>query len=507
MNKRLHGHKKADSSASFPVHSQFQSRPFIAQAKPQSEKPLTQTETENGEFQQQKFEATQLNLQAKNGTITPEGQEQLAVLQAKMSGTLQRRLEQASSNGSNLTNIPISRPDAPSQLAVQTKLTIGKPGDKYEKEADQIAEQLDKLTHAPVSPQADQNRNKERTEVEHEIQRKPMLQLRSAQSSQTATEGLENAINQARGGGQPLAEQVRTPMEQFLGADFSRVKVHTDKKADELSRALQARAFTTRQDIFFAKGEYKPESREGRKLIFHEGGHVAQQTGEKVVNRMETGAPETDQLTIDRIEGDVSTAITQFNDAHPGFSHLVEQITNDMDEDQIVTTLLRNFYNRTDFEYTGGSKKSWGKAGDCSTLVREFIDTARFFGIHMELAKRDGPLFIRGGGKIINNTDWTGNVDNGSHWFFENHVLAQWNGQEIDVLFGSRQAVDATSGFTQDREGTFTTGGTTYYLAQDMATNVNNRYTSNQGARYEFPTSGPPRPNQRSRFCCGCEVM
>lgn len=283
MNKRSHLHKKPDSSASNPVQSQFQSRLNIAQAKPQSQKPLTQTQTENGEFQQQKFEATKLELQAKYGAITPEGQERLTVLQAKMSGLLQTRLEQASSNGRNFANIPISCPDAPSQEAVQTKLTIGEPGDKYEQEADKFAEQLDKLTHAPASPQAAQNLQHEEMSVEEkEIQRKPMLQLRAGEGGMTATTGLETAINQARGGGQPLADQVRKPMEQFLGADFSSVKVHTDQKADQLSRAIQARAFTTGQDIFFAKGEYNPGSREGKKLIFHEGTHVAQQNGEKV---------------------------------------------------------------------------------------------------------------------------------------------------------------------------------------------------------------------------------
>jgi hypothetical protein len=291
MNKRSpkagrspsHIHKKADSSASNPVRSHLQSRPFIVQAQPQSQKPLTQTETEDQEFQQQKFEATKLKLQAKSGTITPEGQERLTVLQAKMSGSLQRKLEQASRFGHNFANIPLSRPHAPSQPVVQTKLKIGEPGDKFEKDADQFAQELDKLTHAPVPGQIEQNpQPKEMSVAEKEIQTKPMLQLRAAVGGMTATAGLETAINQARSGGQPLADNVRKPMEQFSGTDLSRVKVHTDQKADQLSRAIQARAFTTGQDIFFAKGEYKPSSREGQKLIFHEGRHVAQQNGAAV---------------------------------------------------------------------------------------------------------------------------------------------------------------------------------------------------------------------------------
>lgn len=74
-----------------------------------------------------------------------------------MSSLLHRRLEHASSFGHNFANIPISRPDAPSQQAVQTKLNIGEPGDKFEKDVDQFAEELDQLTHAPVSGQAEQN--------------------------------------------------------------------------------------------------------------------------------------------------------------------------------------------------------------------------------------------------------------------------------------------------------------------------------------------------------------
>ncbi|MHC5763911.1 eCIS core domain-containing protein, partial [Nostoc sp.] len=275
MNKRSHIHKKAESSASNPVRNQLQSRPLIAQAQPQSQKPLSQTETENQEFQQQKFEATKLEIQAKYGTITPEGQEQLTVLQGKMSSSLQRRLEHASSKSSNFANIPISRPHAPSQPVVQTKLKIGEPGDKFEKDADQFAKELDQLTHAPVSRQIEQNlQPKEMSVAEKEIQTKPMLQLRAAVGGMTATAGLETAINQARGSGQPLADNVRKPMEQFSGTDLSRVRVHTDQKADQLSRSIQARAFTTGQDIFFAKGEYNTSTREGKKLIFHEGRHV-----------------------------------------------------------------------------------------------------------------------------------------------------------------------------------------------------------------------------------------
>ena len=47
-------------------------------------------------------------------------------------------------------------------------------------------------------------------------------------------------------------------MEQAFGADFSGVKVHTNGQSDQLNRSIQARAFTTGQDVFFREGEYNP---------------------------------------------------------------------------------------------------------------------------------------------------------------------------------------------------------------------------------------------------------
>jgi hypothetical protein len=61
-------------------------------------------------------------------------------------------------------------------------------------------------------------------------------------------------------------------------ADFSGVKVHTDAQSDQLNRSIQAKAFTTGQDVFFRAGAYQPGSRAGQELIAHELTHVVQQT-------------------------------------------------------------------------------------------------------------------------------------------------------------------------------------------------------------------------------------
>lgn len=93
---------------------------------------------------------------------------------------------------------------------------------------------------------------------------------------------IEQSIQQARGGGQVLDSRVRGQMEPAFGVDFSKVRVHTDAGAHSLNRALNARAFTTGQDIFFNQSEYNPGSSGGRELIAHELTHVVQQRQDRV---------------------------------------------------------------------------------------------------------------------------------------------------------------------------------------------------------------------------------
>ncbi|ACC79829.1 DUF4157 domain-containing protein [Nostoc punctiforme] len=120
-------------------------------------------------------------------------------------------------------------------------------------------------------------------EDEEELQMKPMVQ-RQAEAGMAAAPDLEASISQARGGGQAIADNIREPMEQAFGADFSGVKVHTDGKSDQLNQSIQARAFTTGQDVFFRQGEYNPGSRGGQELLAHELTHVVQQNN-NTVNR------------------------------------------------------------------------------------------------------------------------------------------------------------------------------------------------------------------------------
>jgi hypothetical protein len=78
--------------------------------------------------------------------------------------------------------------------------------------------------------------------------------------------------------GQPLDASTRNFMEARFGHDFGRVRVHTDARAAESARAVNAEAYTVGRDVVFGPGWYVPETAAGRELLAHELTHVIQQT-------------------------------------------------------------------------------------------------------------------------------------------------------------------------------------------------------------------------------------
>jgi len=98
-------------------------------------------------------------------------------------------------------------------------------------------------------------------------------------------------IASSRGRGSVLEPALHEQASSALGDAFGDVRVHTDALADSLARSVQARAFTTGADIYFASGEYRPESPTGRELIAHELAHVVQQRGAPVSGEMVVSQP------------------------------------------------------------------------------------------------------------------------------------------------------------------------------------------------------------------------
>ncbi|MFD1152019.1 eCIS core domain-containing protein [Saccharothrix hoggarensis] len=80
-----------------------------------------------------------------------------------------------------------------------------------------------------------------------------------------------------RSPGRPLDGAVRADMEARLGADFSDVRVHTDRTAHESAEAVGAEAYTSSSHIAFRQGRYDTTSHSGRERLAHELTHVVQQ--------------------------------------------------------------------------------------------------------------------------------------------------------------------------------------------------------------------------------------
>jgi hypothetical protein len=174
---------------------------------------------------------------------------------------------------------------------IQTKLTINEPGDKYEQEADRIAEQVMRIPDpgttkgAAVSGRA-RGAHLQRmcSDCEEELHRQPVEGEKNVLRSggfpdQTArlTSDVEANINTLRNGGQPLPRSVRAFFEPRFGRDFSQVHVHADAPAANAAQVINARAFTLGRDIVFGTGQYAPDTRAGKQLLAHELVHVVQQ--------------------------------------------------------------------------------------------------------------------------------------------------------------------------------------------------------------------------------------
>ena len=166
-------------------------------------------------------------------------------------------------------------------MPIQPKLTIGAPGDKYEQEADWMANQVmrmvvpDKPNTPTVQPVQDSLQRKCAACEQEEDKVQTKLSIQSATDvGLQAGDNIESRLNSSKGRGSPLPDEVRSFMEPRFGADFSQVRVHTGSEAVQMNRELNAQAFTHKQDVYFGAG--KAPARD--KLTAHELTHVVQQT-------------------------------------------------------------------------------------------------------------------------------------------------------------------------------------------------------------------------------------
>ena len=167
---------------------------------------------------------------------------------------------------------------------LQATLTINEAGDEYEREADQVAEQVMQISQPPTPIQRECACGQHTAGGECDECRKKRLSLQRQTSEFSRTPEVSTEVppivqEVLRSPGQPLDAATRAFMESSFGYDFSRVRVHTDARAVESARAVNALAYTVGRDVVFGAGECWPHTRAGKRLLAHELTHTVQQGG------------------------------------------------------------------------------------------------------------------------------------------------------------------------------------------------------------------------------------
>ena len=211
---------------------------------------------------------------------------------------------------------------------VQPSLEVGAPDDKYEREAERVAERVMRTTDpttvehragdgttahgGEMCPRCrdrlQRGKSLDCADCERTLRREgrartggSRLQRSCAYGARAAGEcvdcrerrerlrrtttgagraGAPPIVDRAlRSPGRPLAPETRGFMEDRFGHDFGRVRVHTDSRGAESAEAMEAQAYTVGTDIVFGAGQYAPKTASGRRLLVHELTHVVQQTG------------------------------------------------------------------------------------------------------------------------------------------------------------------------------------------------------------------------------------
>jgi Domain of unknown function (DUF4157) len=238
---------------------------------------------------------------------------------------------------------------------VQAKLTVGAPNDKYEQEADRVAEQVMSMPDAKPAVQREGLPGEEEGELqmkpliqreglpeeEEELQMKPLSatitplvqrevmpeeeeepiqakliqreampeeeeEIQTKKSSEGGFEAggdFESRLGSSKSGGSPLPEDVRSFMEPRFGADFSGVRVHTGSEAVRMNREVGAQAFAHGQDVYYGAGKGPGKDA----LTAHELTHVVQQSGRTAASDVSKSA--TTQTT--RISAEVIPGMVQ----------------------------------------------------------------------------------------------------------------------------------------------------------------------------------------------------
>lgn len=162
---------------------------------------------------------------------------------------------------------------------------------------------------------------------------------RAATSSEPIDDVMPVVNEVVRSEGLPLDNSTRAFMESRFGHNFTNVRVHTDSRATEAARAVNARAFTMGRDVVFGKGEYAPEAIQGKRLLAHELTHVLQQCNVTLQPGVDT-AQSDDGIGY---EDNIAKSVSQGKELMPSAPLRVQRFFGQCDPFRPVDCFIQQF--------------------------------------------------------------------------------------------------------------------------------------------------------------------
>jgi hypothetical protein len=247
---------------------------------------------------------------------------------------------------------PLDRtPSRPSETdlgrsIIQAKLSVGPATDRFEVEADAVADRVVRSISAGTSPVTSAVGSSAPSSVS-KVQRSSQVGLAGG-----AVDSDTESKIRSSGSGRPMHEPVRRQMESAFGADFSGVRIHEGPRSAELNNRIQAKAFTVGSDIHFRDGAPDTSTSSGQHLLAHELTHTIQQSPaahrSSAISSAPAGAQRRNDFARAAVEARMLT-LKDYEGAPDGMSAILDSISaavNDLDrdkEDKVYAGLITSY--------------------------------------------------------------------------------------------------------------------------------------------------------------------
>ena len=210
-------------------------------------------------------------------------------------------------------------------LPIQAKLTVGQPGDKYEQEADRVADQVMRMPEPKIQrvcPQCEeelQRQPKEEHEEEETLQTKPMtdsimsmIQKQRAESDEEE----ENALQM-----KPLASQITPLIQRQAESSKEEEEDETLQAKARAGQTLQGLSSDGRETVQreSIEDEEDEETLQTKSMIYQVSPLMQRQTaGEVDVTENRNSLPNFLKLGLEHLSGrDLSEVRVHYNDSKP----------------------------------------------------------------------------------------------------------------------------------------------------------------------------------------------